>query len=278
MRIKEEIHKLLVQIWNEENMPAKWKIGIICPVHKKGDKTDCHNYRGVNLLNVTYKILTGIINGRIMQVTEQRIGEYQCGFQRGRSTTDQIFVVRQIIEEHYEHGSDLHLLFIDHKSVFDSINRRKLVESMHRIGIPKKLVNLARLTLTETYAKVKIENELGREFKYNSGVKQGDGLSTTLFNIILHTAIEKVDKRGTIFTKLSQICAYADDVAILAKTEELKRIYQKLEEAVNELSLYMNETKTKYMSVTNKEGRSHNNSVEIGSKRFEKVKKLNFWE
>jgi hypothetical protein len=51
---------------------------------------------------------------------------------------------------------------------------------------------------------------------------------------ILHTAIEKVDKRGTIFTKVSQICAYADDVTVLAKTEkELKRIYQKLEEAVN---------------------------------------------
>jgi hypothetical protein len=275
MRIKEEIHKLLVQIWNEENMPATRKISIICPIHKKGDKTDCHNYRGVDLLNVTYKILTGIINGRIMQITEQRIGEYQCGFRRSRSTTDQIFVVRQIIEKHYEHGSDLHLLFIDYKSALDSVNRRKLVESMHRIGIPKKLVNLARMTLREMYAKVKIQNELGRAFKHNSGVKQGNGLSTALFNIILHTAIEKVDKRETIFTKLSQICAYAADVTILAKTEtELNRIYQKLEEAVNELGLNTNETKTKYMSITNKQGRVHNNSTEIGSERFEINRKI----
>jgi hypothetical protein len=60
--IKEEIHKLLVQIWNEEDMPAKRKIASICPIHNKGDKTDCHNYHGVNLLNVTYEILTGIPN------------------------------------------------------------------------------------------------------------------------------------------------------------------------------------------------------------------------
>jgi hypothetical protein len=78
-----------------------------------------------------------------------------------------------------------------------------------------------------------------------------------------------------IFTKLSQICAYTDDVTVLAKTEkELKRIYQKLEEAVNELGLYTNETKTKYISITNKQGRLHNNSIEIGSKRFEKVEKF----
>jgi hypothetical protein len=276
--IKEEIHKRLVQIWNEENMPAKWRIGIICPVHKKGDKTDCHNYRGGNLLNLTYKILTRILNERIMQITEKGIGEYQCGFRRSRSTTDQTFVLRQIIEKQYEHGSDLHLLFIDYKSAFDRINRRKLVESMHRMGIPKKLVSLARMTLTETYAKVKIENELGREFKYNSGVKQGYGLSTTLYNKIQQTAIEKVDKRGRIFTKLSQICACADDATVLAKKKkkDLKRVYQKLEEAVNELGLYKYETKTKCMSSANKQGRLHNNIIEIGSKISEKVGKLKF--
>ena len=56
----------------------------------------------------------------------------------------------------------------------------------------------------------------------------------------------------------------------------LKRIYQKFEEAVNELGLCTNETKTKYKSITNKQGRSHNNSIEIGSKRFEKVEKFKF--
>jgi hypothetical protein len=100
-----------------------------------------------------------------MQITEQSIGECQCGFRRSRSTTDHIFVVRHIIAKHYKHGRDVHLLFIDYKSAFNSVSRRELVESTYRIGIPKKLVNLTRMTLTETYAKVKIENELGPELK-----------------------------------------------------------------------------------------------------------------
>jgi len=54
---------------------------------------------------------------------------------------------------------------------------------------------------------VLIENQTGQEFQYNYGVKQGDALSTILFNRDLHRAVKEIDKRGTIFTRLSpNIC------------------------------------------------------------------------
>jgi hypothetical protein len=51
-----EIHKLINSLCNKEELPDQWKESIIVPVHKKGDKTDCNNYRGISLLSASYKI------------------------------------------------------------------------------------------------------------------------------------------------------------------------------------------------------------------------------
>jgi len=42
-----EIHNLITSIWKKEKLPEEWKESIIVSMHKKGDKTDCNNYRGI---------------------------------------------------------------------------------------------------------------------------------------------------------------------------------------------------------------------------------------
>ena len=54
--IRCEIHKLIISIWNKEELPDEWKESIIVPIHKKGDKTDCNNYRGISLLSTRTKL------------------------------------------------------------------------------------------------------------------------------------------------------------------------------------------------------------------------------
>jgi len=41
-------------------LPQQWKEYIIVPIHEKGDKSDCSNYKEMPLLPSTYKISSNI--------------------------------------------------------------------------------------------------------------------------------------------------------------------------------------------------------------------------
>jgi sorting nexin-29 len=66
--------------WHQEKIPEEWKLGIIRPIHKKGDKMQHDNYRGITLLNAAYKIFTALIHKRLSEKAEGKIGDYQMGF------------------------------------------------------------------------------------------------------------------------------------------------------------------------------------------------------
>jgi hypothetical protein len=106
---------------------------------------------------------------------------------------DQIFVVRQILEKFYIHDIDLHLLFIDFKKSLDSINQKTLLESLMSFGIPKKMEQLAKMTIEGAQAKAVVDGKISNPVVISIGVKQGDGLSATLFNLILHKALEQIN-------------------------------------------------------------------------------------
>jgi hypothetical protein len=88
--IRSEIHKLINYISNTEKLPDQWKVSIIVPVYKKGDKTDCCNYSGILLLSNSYKILSNIFLSCLSPYINKIIGDNQCGFRRNRSTTAQL--------------------------------------------------------------------------------------------------------------------------------------------------------------------------------------------
>jgi hypothetical protein len=156
--LRSEIHKLIKLIWNKEEFPHQWKESIVVPIHKKGDKTDCSNYRGMPLLSTSYKILSNILHARLTPCADEIMGDHQCGFRRNRSTTDQIFYIRQILENKWEYNGTVHQLFIDFKKAYDSDRREVLYNILIEFGIPRKLVGLIKMCLNETYSTVRIGN------------------------------------------------------------------------------------------------------------------------
>jgi hypothetical protein len=117
------------------------------------------------------------------------VGDYQCGFRERRSTIDQIFSLRTILEKNYEFSIDLHILFIDFKQAYNSIYRNKLYEILYEFQIPGKLIRLVSMSLTNTKGKVAVQGEITDKFNIERGLKQGDALSTIFFNFILEKVI-----------------------------------------------------------------------------------------
>jgi hypothetical protein len=75
---------------------------------------------------------------------DEIIGDRQCGFWRNKSTTDQIFYIRQILEKKWEYNWTVHQVFIDFKKVRDPLRREVLCNILIEFGIPRKVVGLIK--------------------------------------------------------------------------------------------------------------------------------------
>jgi hypothetical protein len=128
--------------------------------------------------------------------------------------------VRQIYEKSHEYNIELHNLFIGYTQAFDTVHRTAVIKSLKQFGILIKLQNLITLTLQNTTAQVRVNNDLTEAIYINTGVRQGDPLSALLFSMVLDTVMKNVDIRGNISVRLRQICAYTDDLLILARTQQ----------------------------------------------------------
>ena len=220
LTLKQTIYKLIVKIWRQEKIPCEWSEGILCPIYKKRDRKQCNNYRGISLLNITYKIFAILLYNRLSNIIDPKIGNYKMGFRPNRSTIDNIFIVRQIYEKCYEYNIDLHNIFTDLSQAFDSVHRYVIYNSLIKHNVPDKLIKLIKLTMQQTKMRVKVNNNYSEWFKTKTGVRQGDPLSALLFSVVLDSVITNLEVQGNTTTRLKQIRAYADNIIIIGRTNK----------------------------------------------------------
>jgi len=164
--------------------------------------------------------LSNILFARVSPFAENIIGNYKCGFQKNRSTTNQIFTLRQILEKTKEFGIETHHSFIDFKSTYDTLKRDQLYNVMGEFNIPNKLIRLTRMTMENTKSQVRIQSDLSDSIITKKGLRQGNSLTCLLFNLALEKFVRNagIQTSGTIFYILVQQLAYVDDIDTIARS------------------------------------------------------------
>ena len=137
---------LLKLIWHTERIPSAWKKAIIVPILKKGGSQECKNYRGISLLSVISKVFMKIIQSRLQEHHGQTSREEQTGFRPHRGCVDQMFTIRQLMEETIRCGKRTTIVFIDFKSAFDCIHWPTLWKALETEHIPDKIIRLLKAT------------------------------------------------------------------------------------------------------------------------------------
>ena len=185
--------QLLNDIWSTGCTPTEWKMAEIINIHKKGDKHKCCNYRGISLLNSGYKIYANIIKTKLQPIVENILQEEQCGFRKGRSCIDAIFTIKQIMEKRLEYNLPLYLLFLDYVKAYDRVNKSKLWKILGEYKIPSNLINAIKSLYDQTEIKIRVQNKYKSNLStnVNTGLRQGCGLSSLLFDNYINAILEE---------------------------------------------------------------------------------------
>ena len=252
------MHRLFTTIWETATFPVDWMQGILVKVPKKGDLTECGNWRGITLLCITLKVLCRVILNRIQEKIDATLRRQQAGFRAGRSCVDHITTLRIILEQINEFQDSLLLVFVDFEKAFDRLNQENIWSALRRRGVPDKLVHLIEAQYEAFSCKVLHNGVLSDPIRVTAGVRQGCILSPLLFLIvmdeILAEAIDSRPNRGLPWNPLTMEqlndLDLADDIVLLSQRRT--DMQSKLDDLTNcskVAGLVVNVAKTKSMVV-----------------------------
>ena len=135
------------------------------------------------------------------------------------------------------------------------------------------------MSLTETYSRVRVGKNVSDMFPIRNGLKQGDALSSMLFNFALEYAFRRVQVKrdGLKLNGTYQLVAYADDVNILGGSiHTLKENAEALVAATREIGLEVSADKSKYMVMSRDQNAGRIHSVRIDNSTFGRVEEFKY--
>ena len=122
------------------------------------------------------------------------VNDEQNGFRKGRSCRDHVFVLTSIIRNRKADNLDTFGCFVDLQKAFDSVDRDLLLWKLFNYNIMGKLYRAIKSIYLHPCSCVRINNEYTDWFDAKYGVRQGDTLSPTLFNLYINDFITELNE------------------------------------------------------------------------------------
>ena len=207
-------HDIVVAVWMTGEVPQEWKDATIKVLHKKKDRTECSNYRGLSLVAHAGKVLLKIVANRLGDFCEEAgiLPAEQCGFRPQRSTTDMMVVVRRLQELGRTSNTSLEICFIDLAKAYDSVDRVLLWEVLARFGVPPRMIKVIRMFHDGMRARVQLDDgDFSAWFIVCQRLRQVCVLSPLFFNILFTAVIIVILQRFAEDPLIVSDLVYLDD-------------------------------------------------------------------
>lgn len=164
-------------------------------IHKKGDKFDPSNYRGISITSNLGKLFNKVIFNRLLKFINNNnlISQNLIGFKEKSRTADHIFTLKSIVNIKKSNHKKVFAAFIDLRKAFDTVWRTGLFYKILKNDFPLLISKILISMYTNTAYKIKFENGLSPSSPSERGVKQGDVLSPLLFNFFIDDFVKHLN-------------------------------------------------------------------------------------
>ena len=180
------------KFFNDEIGIQDWQIGKLKILPKKGDLSNTNNWRGIDLLDVTSKVISIIITNSIQPALSIDGIPFQFGSSLNTSCPDGSYSIKLILQLNKEYYFNNWVVFVDLVKAFDPIHYELMFKLLGKFGIPKYLIRVIKQLYHEFQIEIKVV-KCKEKIDYQTGAKQDDTLAPILFIIVMKFIYELVE-------------------------------------------------------------------------------------
>jgi len=158
------LHVSLEIVFNkllQQGYSASLSTRVIHALHKGGDPLQFENYRGITVGPILAKVFAMILEAQLSNWVEERglCANGQVGFRKDFRTTDNMYILRTLIEQSTHKCKKVYCCFVDFCKAFDTVPRDLLWQVLAKMGIVGRSCSVYRTCTTRTLSELCIQQK-----------------------------------------------------------------------------------------------------------------------